>query len=114
MTWLLLMQGFLLAILAGALSQGGRITPFHFTILLWLICAAGMLGSSLIVVGIWAAQKAIRILVEEYCNAYTGSEKPKHLPPITGGDLPQFLGLIPLYLPALCFLVWIGILVILR
>ena len=108
------MQGFLLAILAGALSQGSRIGASRFSVLVWLLCLAGIVGSLLILVGIWAARKAIGLLKDEYEKPYRDCGIPRHLPPIVGGELPQFLGLIPLYLPLLCLLIWIGIAVILH
>jgi hypothetical protein len=114
MTWLLLMQGFLLALLAGILSQGSRSGSTQYIVLIWLTSVTGMAGSVLIGIGIWAARKAILVLKQGYDEVYRDCGIPRHLPPIVGGELPRFLGLMPLYLPFICFLVWVGILWILR
>jgi len=114
MTWLLLMQGFLLAILAGALSQESLLGRSRFSVLVLLLSSAGIIGSLLILVGIWAAEEAIRRLKREYEEPYRDCGIPRHLPPLTGGEIPHFLGIIPLYLPFLCMLVWIGIAVVLH
>jgi hypothetical protein len=108
MTWLLLLQAFLLAILGGALSQSFQQHVKDIELFKWLICVIGISGSLLIGIGVWAAQRAINCLVREYEKPYGGADNiPKHLPPIVGGETPHVLGAVPLFLPILCFAVWI-------
>ncbi|MGA8025962.1 MAG: hypothetical protein WB992_02375, partial [Bryobacteraceae bacterium] len=110
MTWLLLFQAFLLAILGGALSQTFQQRVRDVELFKWLLSVIGIVGSFLIGVGIWAAQRAINCLVREYEKPYGGADGiPKNLPPLIGGETPHLLGAVPLFLPVLCIAVWIVI-----
>jgi hypothetical protein len=109
MTWLLVLQAFLLAVLGGALSEGLRGHLSDVGAFKWLICFVGVAGSIAIGIGVIAAQNAIRDLKGRYQAAYGNSEIPKHLPPIVGDDISRVLGWVPLVLPILCMMVWVVI-----
>jgi hypothetical protein len=114
MSWLLLLQAYLLAILGGALSQGFRGYLVNAGVFKWLICVVGILGTIFIGIGIRAAEMAIDDLKEQYNKAYEGSEHPKNLPKLLGCEKGNLLGMVPLFVPFLCIVVWIVIGVVVR
>jgi hypothetical protein len=110
MTWLILVQALLLALLAGAFSQAGA---SHVTDMKWfkgVVCVIGALSVLFIGIGIYAAQRAIRILKKKYEETYGGANHvPRNLPPIAGGDDVHLLGKVPFALPFLCIAVWAAV-----
>jgi hypothetical protein len=122
MTWLMTSQAFLIALLAAVYSGKVSATIFGHdatSFVHWFLAGLGITVSLVIALGIHAAQCEIEYLGKTYRKAYgqeieakreSDRKTPLNLPDITGGGRNHKSGKFPAYvLPALCFLLWIGI-----
>jgi hypothetical protein len=106
-SWLMLAQAFLFALLYGSLAHDVQNQIKDPLLFRKIICFAGLVSSLLVVIGIVATQSAIKGIVDRYNDIYRGYEKSLPLPPIDGGELPNFFGKFPLYgLPVFCVALW--------
>lgn len=107
MTWLILVQTFLLVILAAVVSSSAAMQHIrNIWVFKWAMCAAGVITAITVWAGIRAADREIHDLKQQYEDIYGGAV-PANLPPIVGHGRNHKLGRIPFILPFFCVLLWL-------